>query len=74
MKLFYQYMSFSLIFKPHEIIFIHYKLVVDEDDNGKFRLERVNPFSMLSVGIDIQNLKSLDVIFWRQRSITALEE
>ena len=25
MKLVYQYMQFSLIFKPHQIIFIHYK-------------------------------------------------
>ena len=39
--------QFSLIFKPHQIIFIHYKsriAAVDEDDNGKFRLERVNLF------------------------------
>ena len=37
--------QFSLIFHPHQIIFIYYnsRLVVDEDDNGKFRLERVNP-------------------------------
>ena len=47
MKLAYQYMA---IFKPHQVIFIHYKsriateirgLVVDEDDNGEFRHERV---------------------------------
>ena len=52
MKVVYQYMTIFLIFKPHQIIFIHYKsriataksrLVVDEDDNDKFRLERVNP-------------------------------
>ena len=56
--------KFSLIFKPHQIIFIHYKncvsnsrLVVDKDDNGKFRLERVNPYS---AGMDFsrQNLTS----------------
>ena len=36
--------QFSLIFHPHQVIFIHYKwLVVDADDNGKFRLERVKP-------------------------------
>ena len=48
MELVYQYTQFSLILI--EVIFIHYKsriatailqLVVDEDDNGKFRLERV---------------------------------
>ena len=44
MKLVYQYMT---IFKTQQIIFIHYKsriataIVVDEDGNGKFRLERV---------------------------------
>ena len=40
------------MFKSYQIIFIHYKsriatairgLVVDEDDNGNLRLERVNP-------------------------------
>ena len=38
--------QFSLLFYPHQVVFIHYKsrsrLVVDEDDNGKFRLQRVN--------------------------------
>ena len=35
--------QFSLIFLPHHVIFTHYKtrIVVGEDDNGKFRLERV---------------------------------
>ena len=39
--------QFSSIFKSDQVIFIHYKsiiataLVVDEDDNGKFRPERV---------------------------------
>ena len=42
--------QFSLIFRPHQIIFIHYKsgncdsnsrLVLGEDDHGKFRLKRV---------------------------------
>ena len=43
--------QFSLIFKPRQIIFIHYnnsRLVVDENDNGKFRLERVKPLKNLS--------------------------
>ena len=33
----------ELRFIPHQIIFIYYnsRLVADEDDNGKFRLERV---------------------------------
>ena len=49
MKLVYHeaYVVISSIFKPHQVIFIHYKssnsrLVVDEDDYGKFRIERVN--------------------------------
>ena len=44
--------KFSLIFKPHQIIFIQVencdsisRLVVDEGDNGKFRLERLNNVS-----------------------------
>ena len=58
MQLVYQYMVIFFNYKPHQIIFIHYKLrmaqplqvencdsnsrlVVDEDDKGKFRLERV---------------------------------
>ena len=38
------------------------KLVVNEYDNGKFRLERVNPYS---AGMDFsrQNLTSVDVRF-----------
>ena len=44
-------MAIFIIFHPLQIIFIHYKsriarairgFVVDEDDNGKYRLERVN--------------------------------
>ena len=56
MKLVYQYM---VIFKPHQVIFIHYKpriatainsrLVVDKDDNGKFRLERVKGYTWPTV-------------------------
>ena len=50
MNLVYQYMAIFFILKPHQVIFIHYKsriatansrLVVDEDDSGKPRLERV---------------------------------
>ena len=48
MILVYQYMGIFFNFKTHQIIFIHYKsriaaarLVVDEDDNGEFMLERV---------------------------------
>ena len=33
--------QFPLIFHQDQVIFIHYKTVLDEDDNGKFRLERV---------------------------------
>ena len=34
--------QFSSIFHPHQIIFIHYKSrIADEDDYGKLRLERV---------------------------------
>ena len=50
MKLVYQYtyMSIFLIFKPHQVIFIHYKrLVVDED--GKFRLERVTALKYVCI-------------------------
>ena len=53
MKLVTNTCLFSLLSHPHQIIFIHYKsrianlrLVVDEDDNGKFRLERVNMFNV----------------------------
>ena len=54
MKLVYQYMAIFFIFNPHQIIFIHYKsriatantrLVVDEDDNGKSRLQKVTPLT-----------------------------
>ena len=46
----YQYMTIFLICQPHQIIFIHYKAELRQkfaacsgwDDNGKFRLERVN--------------------------------
>ena len=46
MKLVYQYIVIFFNFKPYQIIFIRYKpriarLVVDEDDNGTFRLKRV---------------------------------
>ena len=39
MKLAYQYMAIFFNFSPTSN---HQRLVVDEDDNGKFRLERVN--------------------------------
>ena len=46
MKLFYQYMIIFFSLPQTQVIFDHYKsglwLVVDEDDNGKFRPERVN--------------------------------
>ena len=54
MKLLYEYIVIFFNFKPHQISFIHYKsriavafsrLVVDEDDNRKFRIERVNMFN-----------------------------
>ena len=50
MKLVYQYMAIFFNFHLLQVIFIHYKsriatairgLWMDEDDNGKFRLERV---------------------------------
>ena len=48
MKQVYQHMAIVFIFKPHQIIFINVencdsnsRLVVDEDDNSEFRLERV---------------------------------
>ena len=44
MNLAYQYMVIFLFFKPHQVIFI-----VDKDDNGKFRLERVNYVNVASL-------------------------
>ena len=50
MKLVYQYVVIFFIFKPIQVIFNPLQVencgrnsrhVVDEDDNGKFRLERV---------------------------------
>ena len=56
MKLVTNTCLFSLLSHPHQIIFIHYQsriansrlvhVVVDEDDNGGFRLERVNMFNV----------------------------
>ena len=52
MKLVYRYMAIFFIFSPTsshlhplqvENCDSNSRLVVDEDDNGKFRLERVNP-------------------------------
>ena len=54
MKLVYQYMAIFINFSPtsnhrHPLQVkncdSNSRLVVDEDDNGKFRLERVNPSS-----------------------------
>ena len=68
---------FSLFFKPHQIIFIHYKssnsqLVVDEDDYGKFRLERVKPTSMQC----LNTVMSLDglTLYQRWPSISVCSE
>ena len=53
MKLVYQYMAFFFNFKltsnhlhPLQVenCDSNSRLVVDEDDNGKFRLERANPY------------------------------
>ena len=41
MELFYKYMVIFFNLSPTSSH--HHPLVVDEDDNGKFRLERVNP-------------------------------
>ena len=46
MKLVYKYMAIFFIFHPPQVTFIencdsNSRLVVDEGDNGKFRLERV---------------------------------
>ena len=54
MKLFYQYMAIFFNFSPTashrypiqaENCDSNSRLVVDKDDNGKFRLERVNPYN-----------------------------
>ena len=54
MKLFYQYMTILFTFSPTsshlhplqvENCGSNSRLVVDEDDNGKFRLEKVNPYN-----------------------------
>ena len=50
MKLVYQYMAILIIFsltsnQLHPLQVRNSRLVVDEDDNGKLRLERVNHFS-----------------------------
>ena len=63
MKLVYQYMAIFLHFSPSlshlhplqvENCDINSRLVVDEDDNGKFRLERVKqqPLQMFSLEIN----------------------
>ena len=54
MKLFYKYMAIFFIFFTHNIS----RLVVDEDNNGKFRLERVNPVYCL-----LEN-KQLNRVSW----------
>ena len=56
MKLVYQYMAIfftSATSNLHQLQVENYdncdsnsRVVVDEDDNGKFRLERVNPFAV----------------------------
>ena len=64
MKLVYQYITIFFIFSPTsnhlhplqvEICDSNSRLVVDEDDNGKFRLERAkccqNAFAMLKIKI-----------------------
>ena len=54
MKMVYQYMVISFNFSPSSNLLhplqvdncdSNSRLVVDEDDNGKFRLERVNPYN-----------------------------
>ena len=71
MKLVYQYMAIFFNFSPTasylpslqvENCDSNSRLVVDEDDYGKVRLERVNPYS---TGIDfsLQNLTPVDVRF-----------
>ena len=54
MKLVYQYIAIFFIFSPTlnhlhplqvENCDSNSRLIVDEDDNGKFRLERVNPYN-----------------------------
>ena len=88
MKLVYQYLAIFFIFSPspnhlHRLQVkncdSNSRLVVDEDDYGKFRLERVKSklfgakwaFNPYGAGIDfkLQNLTSVDV---RLKSIPAL--
>ena len=54
MQLFYQYMAIFFIFSSTSSLLhplqvencdSNSRLVVDEDDNGKFRPERVNPYN-----------------------------
>ena len=75
MKLAHQYIA---IFHPLQVIFIHYKsssrLVVDEDDHGKFRLEMVNGESASSTSsyslILVLSLVHVDVGVQRSLSPT----
>ena len=50
MKLFYQYMAIFFNFTPilNHLCDSNSRLVVDEDDNGKFRLERVKAPNFLN--------------------------
>ena len=62
MKLVYQYMVIFFIFSPSsnhlhplqvENCGSNSRLVVDEDDNGKLRLERVNPLFFLVIVVRV---------------------
>ena len=67
MKLFYQYMAILFTFSltsnhlhPLQVenCDSNSRLVVDEDDNGKFRLERVNQASSITVGMLLNIVKA----------------
>ena len=67
MKLVYEYMAIVFTFSPTsnhiyplqvENCDSNSPLVIDEDDNGKIRLERVNPYS---AGIDFRRQNDSDV-------------
>ena len=68
MKLVYQYMAIFLNFSPTsshlhplqvENCDSNSRLVVDEDDNGKFRLERVKDYCMVVVILNYYHAKHM---------------